>query len=61
MSLENKIKESIKFIGLTTASCGMVYGLQQALGTVDNTLNYNNLVYPSITGVGLTIAYYLGK
>ena len=61
MSLEDKIKSSAKFLGLVVLNGGLVYGIQQTVGLLGNTLDYNNLLYPSITGVGLTIAYYLGN
>jgi hypothetical protein len=61
MSLEDKIKKSAEFVGITTISCGMVYGIQEILGLIDNTMDYDNLVYSTISGVGLTITYYLGK
>lgn len=61
MSLEDTIKKSVKFFGLAVLNGSVVYGIQQTVGLLDNTIDYNNLLYPSITGVGLTIAYYLGK
>jgi len=62
MTLENKLKTTSKFLGITALSYAGVQALQYGLSVANgNDINLYNHIFSIFSGIGLTTTIYLGK